>query len=108
VTVGEPTLTPPEKGRLVLGPQVGAVVGTGISLGIQAGPKVNFTLCAEACAHSTKRSVFALCADADSQPSASLPAEVMLVPAPQCRSDDDYNDDVAVYGAGTCGATPYH
>ena len=47
-------------------------------------------------------------ADADFKPSASLPAEILLGPAPQCRSDNVFTDDGAEYLAGTWDSTPYH
>ena len=47
-------------------------------------------------------------ADADFKPSNPLPAETLLGPAPQCRSDNVFTDDVAQYLAGTWDSTPYH
>ena len=38
----------------------------------------------------------------------SLPAEVLLGPAPQCRSDNVFTEDAAQYLAGTWDSTPYH
>ena len=38
----------------------------------------------------------------------SLPAEVLLGPAPQCRSDNVFTEDGAEYRAGTWDSTPYH
>ena len=47
-------------------------------------------------------------ADADFKPSNSPPAEMLLGPTPQCRSDNVFTDDGAQYLAGTWDSTPYH
>ena len=47
-------------------------------------------------------------ADADFKPSTPPPAEALLGPAPQCRSDNVFTDDGAEYRAGTWDSTPYH
>jgi uncharacterized cupin superfamily protein len=91
----------------VLGPQAAAVIGCGTALRIQAGSGVRFSFCAAAC-DKPKRGLFQLRADADFKPSASLPAEVLLGPAPQCRSDNVFTSDCAEYRAGTWDSTPYH
>jgi uncharacterized cupin superfamily protein len=108
VVEGELTLTAAGAAPLVLGPQAGAVIGCGTALRIQAGSRARFVFCAAACDQPTKRGVVALRADADFKPSATLPAEVLLGPAPQCRSDNVFTDDAAQYLAGTWDSTPYH
>jgi len=107
VVEGELTLTAAGATPLVLGPQAGAVIGCGTSLRILAGSRVRFSFCAAACDRPTKRGVFPLRADADFKPSATLPAQVLLGPAPQCRSDNVFTDDAAGYRAGTWDSTPY-
>ncbi len=52
--------------------------------------------------------MFRLRADADFKPSGSLPPEVLLGPAPQCRSDNVFVEDGAGCCAGTWDSTPYH
>jgi uncharacterized cupin superfamily protein len=47
-------------------------------------------------------------ADANFKPSATLPADVLLGPAPECRSDNVFIDDGAEYRAGVWDSTPYH
>ena len=108
VTEGELTLTAEGSAPLVIGPQAGAVIGCGTPIHIQAGSRVRFVFCAAACERPTKRGVFPLHADADFKPSATLPAEVLLGPPPECRSDNVFTDDGAQYLAGTWDSTPYH
>ena len=108
VSEGELTLTAAGSAALVLGPQTGAVIGCGTSLRIQAGSRVSFVFCAAACDKPTKRGLFPLHADADFKPSATLPADVLLGPSPECRSDKVFIDDGAQYSAGTWDSTPYH
>ncbi|WP_176051528.1 cupin domain-containing protein [Burkholderia sp. BCC1644] len=105
---GELTLEAAGAAPLVLGPGDGAVIGGGTALRVIAASRVLFMFCAAACATPTKRGVFALRADADFKPSATLPAEVLLGPAPQCRSDNVFVDDGAACCAGTWDSTPYH
>ena len=110
IVVVEGTLTLETAGMapLVLGPRAGAVIGGGTALRIKAESRVRFVFCAAACERPTKHGVFPLRADADFKPSASLPAEILLGPVPQCRSDNIFTDDGAEYLAGTWDSTPYH
>lgn len=108
IVEGELTLEAAGAAPLVLGPGEGAVIGGGTALRVTAASRVLFMFCAAACATPTKRGVFALRADADFKPSATLPPEVLLGPAPQCRSDNVFVDDGATYCAGTWDSTPYH
>jgi uncharacterized cupin superfamily protein len=108
VVQGELTLEAGGAAPLVVGPGQGAVIGGGTALRIAAQSPVRLMFCAAACAQPTKRGVFALHADADFKPSATLAAEVLLGPAPQCRSDNVFTDDGAQFLAGTWESTPYH
>ncbi|WP_175799715.1 cupin domain-containing protein [Burkholderia ambifaria] len=108
VVEGELTLEAAGAAPLVLGPREGVVIGGGTALRIIAQAPVLLTFCAAACTNPTKRGLFALRADADFKPSSTLPAEVLLGPAPQCRSDNVFLDDGAEYCAGTWDSTPYH
>jgi len=108
VVEGELTLTAAGAAPLVVGPQAGVVIGCGTSLHIQAGSRVRFVFCAAACEKPTQRGLFPLHADANFKPSATLPAEVLLGPSPECRSDNVFIDDGAQYSAGTWDSTPYH
>jgi uncharacterized cupin superfamily protein len=93
---------------LVLGPQQGAVIGSGTALRIRAESRTIVTFCAAASATPTKSGLFPLRADANFKPTSSLPAEVLLSAAPECRSDNVFTDDSAAYSAGTWDSTPYH
>jgi uncharacterized cupin superfamily protein len=108
VVEGELTLTAEGAAPLVVGPQAGAVIGCGTSVRIEAASRVRFVFCAAACDKPTKRGVFALHADADFTPTGTLPAEVLLGPVPECRSDKVFTDDAAQYLAGAWDSTPYH
>ncbi|AJK49690.1 cupin domain-containing protein [Burkholderia plantarii] len=108
VVEGELTLTPAGAAPRVLGPREGAVIGGGTALRLAARSPARLVFCAAACATPTRRGVVALHADADFKPSATLPADVLLGPAPQCRSDNVFDDDGAAYCAGTWDSTPYH
>jgi uncharacterized cupin superfamily protein len=108
VVEGELTLTAAGAAPLVLGPHAGAVIGGGTTLRIHAASQARIVFCAAACDKPTKRGIFALRADADFKPSNSLPAEILLGPVPQCRSDNVFTDDAAHYLAGAWDSTPYH
>jgi uncharacterized cupin superfamily protein len=109
VVEGELTLTAAGAAPLVLGPDAGAVIGCGTALRIQAAAsQARIVFCAAACDKPTKRGIFPLRADADFKPSNSLPAEILLGPVPQCRSDNVFTDDAAHYLAGAWDSTPYH
>jgi uncharacterized cupin superfamily protein len=108
VVEGELTLTAAGAAPLVLGPDAGAVIGCGTALRIQAASQARFVFCAAACDKPTKRGIFPLRADANYKPSNSLPAEILLGPVPQCRSDNVFTDDAAHYLAGAWDSTPYH
>jgi len=108
VVEGNLTLHAAGEAPLLLGPQAGAVIAAGTALRVQAESRVRFVFCATACEKPTKRGLIPLRADADFKPSASLPAEILLGPAPQCRSNNVFTDDGAEYLAGTWDSTPYH
>lgn len=107
VVEGELTLTAPGSAPLVLGPQAGAVIGCGTALRIHAAEPVRFSFCATAC-ERPRPGLVPLRADADFKPSAPPPAETLLCPAPQCRSDNAFTDEATQYLAGTWDSTPYH
>lgn len=110
VVEGELTLTAAGAAPLVLGPETGAVIGCGTALRIQAASRVRFVFSVAACAHPMHGSLVRLptCAEADFKPSATLPAEVLLGPAPQCRSDNVFTEVAAHYHSGIWDSTPYH
>lgn len=108
VMEGSLTLEAAGKAPLVLGPGGGAVIGSGTALRVRSESRTLFVFCAAACKRPTRSGLVPLRADAEFKPSATLPAEVLLGPAPQCRSDNVFTDDDAQYKAGTWDSTPYH
>jgi uncharacterized cupin superfamily protein len=64
--------------------------------------------CAAAAELANQPGITPLRADANFKPSNSLPAEILLGPAPQCRSDNAFKDELAGVVAGTWDSTPYH
>lgn len=108
VMEGSLTLEAAGMAPLVLGPGEGSVIGSGTALRARAESRTLFVFCAAACKRPTKTGIVALRAQADFKPSATLPAEVLLGPAPECRSDNVFTDDDAQYKAGTWDSTPYH
>lgn len=108
VVEGQLTLEAAGTDPLVLDPQEGAVIGAGTALRIRAESRTRFVFCTAACARPTKTGIVPLRADADFKPSNTLPAEVLLGPAPECRSDNVFDEDDAQYKAGTWDSTPYH
>jgi uncharacterized cupin superfamily protein len=93
---------------LVLGPQAGVAIGRGTALRVSAQSRTACVFCTAVGGGPTMPGLFPLRADANFKPSASLPAEVLLGPAPQCRSDNIFTDESAGYHAGTWDSTPYH
>jgi uncharacterized cupin superfamily protein len=108
VVQGTLTLEAAGKAPFVLGPNEGAVIGGGTALRVRAESRARFVFCAAACERPTKTGLTPLRAEADFKPSATLPAEVLLGPAPECRSDNAFTDDAAACKAGTWDSTPYH
>lgn len=108
VMEGSLTLEAAGMAPLVLGPQEGAVIGNGTALRFRAESRALFVFCSAASNMPTRTGLVPLRAQADFKPSATLPAEVLLGPAPECRSDNVFTDDDAQYKAGTWDSTPYH
>ena len=108
VVEGELTLSVPGETPLVVGAQSGAVIGCGTALRIAASAPARFVFCTAACDQPTKQGVYAIRADANFKPSSTLPPEVLLGPAPECRSDNVFVDDCAKFSSGTWDSTPYH
>lgn len=108
VMEGSLTLEAAGKAPLVLGPGEGAVIGSGTALRVRTESRTLFVFCAAARKGSTQGGLVPLRAEADFKPSATLAAEVLLGPAPECRSDNVFTDDDAQYKAGTWDSTPYH
>lgn len=108
VVEGELTLEMVGAAPLVFGPRTGTVIDRGTALRVKADAPVVFAFCAAASRKQGTGGLFPLREDADFKPSASLPAEALLGPAPECRSDNVFAYDDAEYRAGTWDSTPYH
>ncbi len=108
VVEGAVTLQAEGTAPLVLGRGEGAVIGVGTGLRVTAESRAVLAFCAAAGEATAQRGLVPLRADADYKPSSTLPAEVLLGPAPECRSDNVFTDEGAQYQAGTWDSTPYH
>lgn len=107
VVEGELTLQAKGSDPLVLAAGAGAVIGAGTELRIHATSRVRFTWCA-AESGAKQPGVTPLRADANFKPSNPPPAQTLLGPAPQCRSDNVFADEKTQYRAGTWDSTGYH
>ena len=108
VVEGELSLIAADAAPLVLRRGEGAVIARGTALRIQAAARSLVVFCAAAAELANQPGITPLCADANFKPSNSLPAEVLLGPAPQCRSDNVFKDELTGVVAGTWDSTPYH
>jgi uncharacterized cupin superfamily protein len=108
VVDGELSLTAPGAAPLVLGRGEGAVIARGTAVRILTESRTLFVFCAASAEGPNNPGITPLRADAAFKPSATLPADVLLGPAPQCRSDNVFIDEQAEYRAGTWDSTPYH
>ena len=108
VVEGKLSLTAPGTVPLLLGRGEGAVIARGTPLRIQAAARTLFVFCAAAAEVANQPGIKRLLADADFKPSNPPPAEVLLGPSPQCRSDNVFNDELTGVLAGTWDSTPYH
>ncbi|MFC3282313.1 cupin domain-containing protein [Litchfieldella rifensis] len=108
VVEGELTLTETGAEPLVVGPGWGVVVGRGTDVQIRAQAGTRFVFCAAAGDASPMPGLTSLRPDANFKPSATLPAEVLLGPAPECRSDNVFTDEQTQCLAGTWDSTGYH
>lgn len=108
VMEGELSLVAAGAAPLVLGRGEGAVIARGTAVRIQATARSLFVFCAAAAELANQPGITPLRADADFKPSNSLPAEILLGPVPQCRSDNVFKDQLTGVVAGTWDSTPYH
>ena len=108
VVEGELTLTARDSAPHVIGPGSGAVIASGTAVRIEAAAGVRFVFCAQAGNTATTPALIPLHADADFKPSGGPAPEVLIGPAPQCRSDNVFTDEQTQYRAGTWDSTPYH
>lgn len=108
VVEGTLSLIAADAAPLVLSRGEGAVIARGTALRIQAAARSVAVFCAAAAEVANQPGITRLRADADFKPTNSLPPEVLLGPAPQCRSDNVFKDELTGVVAGTWDSTPYH
>jgi uncharacterized cupin superfamily protein len=108
VVDGELSLSAAGAAPLVLGRGEGAVIARGTALRIGAASPTLFVFCAASAEGPNNSGITPLRADAAFKPSNPPPAETLLGPTPQCRSDNVFIDEQADYRAGTWDSTPYH
>jgi uncharacterized cupin superfamily protein len=108
VVEGELTLIAAGAAPLVLGLGEGAVIARGTALRVVATSRTRFVFCAASAEKPNNAGITPLRADAAFKPSNPPPAETLLGPSPQCRSDNVFIDEPAGYKAGTWDSTPYH
>lgn len=92
---------------LTIRPGSGAVVARGTRLRIEAVPGTRWAFYAGIAGTAAAPGVTLLGADAALSPSAAPPAEVLIGPAPQCRSFNAFTDQAANLRAGIWDSTPY-
>jgi uncharacterized cupin superfamily protein len=108
VVEGELSLTAAGAAPLVLRRGEGAVIGRGTALHLLAGSRTLFVSCAAEAQAAHHPGIRPLRADANFKPSNPPPAETLLGPTPQCRSDNVFFDEQTDYKAGTWDSTPYY
>jgi len=108
VVDGELSLTADGAAPRVLGRGEGAVIARGTALRIAAASRTLFVFCAASAEGPNNAGITPLRADAAFKPSNPPPAETLLGPTPQCRSDNVFIDEQVDYRAGTWDSTPYH
>ncbi len=108
VVEGTLSLIAGDAAPLVLARGEGAVIARGTALRLQATARSLFVFCAAAAELANQPGITPLRANANFKPSNSLPAEILLGPVPQCRSDNVFKDDLTGVVAGTWDSTPYH
>lgn len=107
VVEGQLTLISPGAETLTLEPRQAVVIGWGTQVLLRAAAGVTFVFCSVPGDASSQPGLTPLKAEADFKPSAPPPAEIVLGPMPDCRSDNVFTDSAARYRAGTWDSTPY-
>jgi uncharacterized cupin superfamily protein len=108
VMEGQLSLTAAGAAPLVLGRGDGAVIARGTAVHLLAGSRTLFVSCMAAAQGPKNPGITPLRADAALKPSTPPPADALLGPTPQCRSDNVFTDAQSDYRAGTWDSTPYH
>jgi uncharacterized cupin superfamily protein len=104
---GALTLSVDGAAPLTVSPGSGVVVSRGTGLRIEAAAGTRWAFHAATAGTAASPGVTLLGADAALSPSAAPPAEVLIGPAPQCRSFNAFTDEAAHLRAGLWDSTPY-
>jgi uncharacterized cupin superfamily protein len=107
VLAGALTLSPDGASALAVPAGNGAVVSRGTRLRVEAAPGTCWAFFAGTVGTAAMPGVTLLRADATLSPSAAPPAELLIGPAPQCRSFDAFSQEAPDLHAGTWDSTPY-
>jgi uncharacterized cupin superfamily protein len=107
VLAGALTLSVDGGAALSVSPGNGAVVSRGTRLRIEAAPGTRWAFYAGTAGAAAVPGVTLLGADATLSPSAAPPAEVLIGPAPQCRSFNAFTEEASNLRAGIWDSTPY-
>jgi uncharacterized cupin superfamily protein len=83
------------------------VIARGTALRVEAAPGTRWAFCASTGAASAAPGVTDLPADAPLAPSSPPPSELLVGPAPRCRSFNAFTDEALRLRAGIWDSTPY-
>lgn len=108
VVEGELSLRTAGAATLVLQQGHGAVIARGTPLRVHAPASARFVFCAAATPVAAQPGLTPLRAEANFKPSTPPAADVLLGPAPECRSDNVFTDEASRFRAGTWDSTAYH
>ncbi len=92
---------------LTVAPQSGVVIGRGTTLRVEAAPGTLWAFHAQTAGASALPGLTLLTQDLALSPSAAPAAEVLIGPAPQCRSHNAFTDAAIALRAGLWDSTPY-
>lgn len=107
VTAGRLHLSVEGEPALDLAPGSGVVVARGTVLRLEAAPGTRWAFCSASGETSLAAGLTPLSAGATLSPSAAPAQELLLGPAPRCRSFNAFTDKAARLRVGTWDSTPY-
>ena len=107
VLAGALTLSVDGAPSLTVAPNAGVVIGRDTRLRFEAAPGTLWAFHAATIGTTAMPGVTLLSQDAALSPSAAPPAEVLIGPAPACRSFNAFTDEAAHLRAGLWDSTPY-
>ncbi|MDP3410798.1 cupin domain-containing protein [Bosea sp. (in: a-proteobacteria)] len=107
VLSGALTLSVDGSPSLTVTPQTGVVIGRGTTLRLEAAPGTIWAFHAQIAGMSALPGLTLLTQDLALSPSSPPAAEVLIGPAPQCRSHNAFTDAAIELRAGLWDSTPY-